>query len=304
MSVIRLTPVLKDYLWGGRALTELFGRRNDSGRIAESWELSVHKDGPSGCAGGTLASYLAERPQAVNARGDRLPVLIKYIDAHAKLSVQVHPDDDYARRVEGDNGKTEMWYVLQAEEGAGVYCGFKRATTRAEVKSALLAGTVEQLLNFVPVKAGDCLLVEAGTVHAIGAGCVICEVQQSSNVTYRLYDYGRRDACGNLRPLHTDKALDVLNYAPFVNKATASPRREDGTRLLAQCRYFRCRELLLHGEYVGEARDSFVAVNVFGGEGCIDGERFAAGDSFFVPCGQRFSLSGSASALLTDSPSV
>ncbi len=304
MCVIRLTPVLKDYIWGGQALTELFGRRNDSGRIAESWEVSVHKDGPSGCADGTLASYLAKRPQAVNARGDRLPVLIKYIDAHAKLSVQVHPTDDYALRVEGDNGKTEMWYVLQAKEGAGVYCGFKRATTRDEIRSALLAGTVEELLNFVPVKAGDCLLVEAGTVHAICAGCVICEVQQSSNVTYRLYDYGRRDACGNLRPLHTDKALDVLNYAPFVNKSSNAPRREDGIRLLAQCRYFRCRELLLRGEYVDEARDSFAAVNILSGEGCIDGKRFAAGDSFFVPCGQRFSLSGRALALLTDCPSV
>ena len=182
----KLAPVLKDYLWGGYKLKGMFGRDNGGKKISESWEVSVHPDGESGCEGGTLSGYLAANPKAVDPEGSPLPVLIKYIDAAQNLSVQVHPDDDYARRVEGDNGKTEMWYILSADEGAGIYCGFRRDTSKEEFLAKVSDGTVEELLNFIPVHAGDCHLIPAGTVHAIGAGCVICEVQQSSNVTYRV----------------------------------------------------------------------------------------------------------------------
>lgn len=303
MSILKLSPVLKDYIWGGFELKRLFGRNNDGKVIAESWEVSVHPDGLSGCNGGTLYDFLVDNPHAVNKRGDTLPVLIKYIDAKQNLSVQVHPNDEYARRVESDNGKTEMWYVIEAQQGAGIYCGFKSDTTREEFINAVNDGSVEKLLNFIPVKVGDCFLIEAGTVHAICAGCVICEVQQSSNVTYRVYDYNRRDKQGNSRPLHLKKALDVINYRAFVNN-TASGRfntvQGGKVRLLTECKYFRCRELLLSGEYREKAQKSFVAVNVICGEGQVSGQSFVSGDSFFVPCGEQFTLTGNAKLILTD----
>lgn len=301
--MIKLFPVLKDYLWGGYKLKGLFGRDNGGKKISESWEVSVHPDGPSRCKDGRLfPEYIAENPVAVDKKSSAFPVLIKYIDAAQNLSVQVHPDDEYARRVENDNGKTEMWYILQADEGAGIYCGFSRNTSREEFLDKVKEGTVEELLNFIPVKAGDCFLIKAGTVHAIGAGCVICEVQQSSNVTYRVYDYNRRGADGKLRPLHIDKAVDVIHFGAFRDEtASGQPEPfEGGTlRLLTQCKYFRCRELLLDGEFSEKNETSFTAVNVLSGEGKIDGETFSAGDSFFIPCGEVYSLTGKAKIILT-----
>lgn len=298
----KLAPVLKDYLWGGYKLKGMFGRDNGGKKISESWEVSVHPDGESGCEGGTLSGYLAANPKAVDPEGSPLPVLIKYIDAAQNLSVQVHPDDDYARRVEGDNGKTEMWYILSADEGAGIYCGFRRDTSKEEFLAKVSDGTVEELLNFIPVHAGDCHLIPAGTVHAIGAGCVICEVQQSSNVTYRVYDYNRRGADGKLRPLHVEKAVDVIDFRAFRDRTgTGLPETVPGgeIRLLTQCPYFRCRELKLNGKFAETNARSFTAVDVLEGEGLINGEPFSAGDSFFVDCGEKFVLGGQAKVLLT-----
>lgn len=302
-KILKLSPVLKDYIWGGQKLGTMFGRDNDGKKISESWELSVHPDGLSMCDGGTLADYLVKNPTAVDADENLLPVLIKYIDAAQNLSVQVHPDDGYARRVENDNGKTEAWYIIQAEAGAGIYCGFKRNTTRAEFIKKVNDGTVEELLNFIPVKAGDCYLIEAGTVHAIGAGCVICEVQQSSNVTYRVYDYNRKDKDGRLRPLHIEKAVDVINFDAFTDRTGGGDyERFDGgkIRLLTECKYFRFRELILDGTFTQKAERSFVALNVIDGSGSINGMDFVKGDSFFVPCDQAFTIVGKAKILLSD----
>lgn len=298
----KLTPVLKDYLWGGYKLKGMFGRDNGGKKISESWEVSVHPDGPCRAEEGTLADYLAANPRAVDGEGSALPVLVKYIDAAQNLSVQVHPDDEYARRVEQDNGKTEMWYILSADEGAGIYCGFRRDTTKEEFLAKVADGTVEELLNFIPVHAGDCYLIKAGTVHAIGAGCVICEVQQSSNVTYRVYDYNRRGADGKLRPLHVEKAVDVINFRAFRDETgTGLPKAVPGgeIRLLTQCKYFRCRELKLSGKFSERNARSFTAVNILEGEGMINGEPFSAGDSFFIDCGERYTLGGEAKVLLT-----
>ncbi|MBD5631627.1 MAG: mannose-6-phosphate isomerase [Clostridia bacterium] len=300
--MLKLTPVLKDYIWGGYRLKELFGRDNGGKKISESWEVSVHPDGLSGYASETLAEYLNKYPQAVDIDENPFPVLIKYIDAKQNLSVQVHPDDAYARRVENDNGKTEMWYIIQAEKGAGIYCGFKRDTSKDEFLKRVEDGTVEELLNFIPVKSGDCFLIEAGTVHAIGAGCVICEVQQSSNVTYRVYDYNRRDANGNLRELHVKKAVEVINFKAFKDNTQSGgflPCGGGQIRKLTECKYFKCRELLLSGTYSEDTVNSFVAMNVIEGKGKINGDTFTAGDSFFVPCGKGFSLSGNARIILT-----
>lgn len=302
-NVLKLTPVLKDYIWGGYRLKELFGRENGGKKISESWEASVHPDGLCRCGAETLADYIAKNPHAVDRDGNDFPILIKYIDAKENLSVQVHPDDAYARSMENDNGKTEMWYILDAEEGAGIYCGFKRDTAKAEFLEKVKDGTVEELLNRIPVKRGDCFLIEAGTVHAIGAGCVVCEVQESSNVTYRVYDYLRRDADGNLRELHVGKAAEIINYGAFSDNTKSGefvPCEGGNVRLLTECEYFRCRELLLDGQYSEHAARSFVAVNVLEGDGEISGMRFKSGDSFFVPCGETFTLKGNAKIMLTD----
>ena len=302
--MIRLYPVLKDYIWGGKKLGALFGRDNGGKKMSESWEVSVHPDGQSVCSGGeTLAQYLAAHSQAVNRAGDPFPVLIKYIDAAQNLSVQVHPSDAFARREENDNGKTEMWYIVQADEGAGIYCGFRRDTGKEEFLRRVADGTVEELLNFIPVKAGDCYLIKAGTVHAIGAGCVICEVQQSSNVTYRVYDYGRLGADGKPRQLHVEKAVRVINFSAFKDETHGgAPEAVAGgsIRRLTACKYFTCRELELSGKFTERNESSFTAVNVLSGEGSADGMPFRAGDSFFVPCGEAFTLEGRAKVILTN----
>ena len=302
--MIKLQPVLKDYLWGGEKLKTLFGRRAD-GIVAESWEASVHRDGVSTIAGSgkTFTGYLAANPTAVDKNGGGFPVLIKYIDAAKNLSVQVHPDDEYALKYERDNGKTEMWYIISADEGAGIYCGFVRKTDKAEFLEKVKDGTVEELLNFIPVKPGDCYLIKSGTVHAIGAGCVICEVQQNSNVTYRVYDYNRRGADGKLRPLHVEKAVDVIKFDAFRDETGGSdyePVAGGKIRELTKCEYFRCRELALDGEFSVINEKSFTVINFTDGNGEINGEKFVAGDTFFVPCGEAFSLRGTATAILTD----
>ena len=302
--MFKLIPALKDYVWGGNRLKTLYGREGGD-KVAESWEVSVHPDGPSGIAGGgTLAEYLAARPEAAGAAGG-LPVLIKYIDAAQNLSVQVHPDDAFARREEGDNGKTEMWYVIGAEKGAGIYCGFRKDTDKDAFLAKVQDGSVQELLNFIPVKAGDCFLIEAGTVHAIGAGCLICEVQQSSNVTYRVYDYGRL-VNGKPRQLHLDKAMRVINFSAFRDRTGSGKKEPAGEgcalRHLTQCRYFRCRELTLGGTFAEQNDGSFTAIDFLSGEGEINGERFCAGDSFFIPCGEKFEIKGKGLAVLTDSP--
>ncbi len=297
--MIKLQPALKNYLWGGRKLHGMYGRENNGDLISESWEVSIHPDGISE----PLVEYLQNNPTAVDKTGSAFPILIKYIDAAQNLSVQVHPDDAYAHRVENDNGKTEMWYIVDADEGAGIYCGFQRDTTKVEFLAKVKDGTVEELLNFIPVKKGDCFLIEAGTVHAIGAGCVICEVQQSSNVTYRVYDYNRKGADGNLRELHVEKAVEVINFKKFENHTNSGKVEKVGgttMQLLTKCNYFCCRKLGVNGMFAEQNENSFTAINILNGKGKLNGEDFKAGDSFFIACGEKFSISGNTEIILTN----
>lgn len=301
--MLKLKGPTKSYIWGGTKLKTMYGKNGD--RVAESWEVSVHPDGASECDGGTLLSYLEKVGTAVDKLGSKLPVLIKFIDAASNLSVQVHPNDEYARINENDNGKTEMWYIIDAEKGAGIYCGFKRDTDKEEFLRKTAEGTVEELLNFIPVKKGDCFLIKAGTVHAICSGCVICEVQQSSNVTYRVYDYNRKGADGKPRELHVNKAVDVINFKKYVdetNTGKAETIEGGSVRLLTKCEYFKCRELILRGAFKECNENSFTAINIIDGEGQINGAPFKAGDSFFVDRGEEYVLSGEATVILTCKP--
>ncbi len=293
---VKLNPVLKDYLWGGEKLKKLFGASFSP--VAEAWLLSAHPDGESVAAGGAhggmpFRAYLRE---AVGQDGEHFPILVKLIDAQKPLSVQVHPDDDYARVHEHDNGKSEMWYVLESEPGAFLYVGFNREMTREEVRRRVEDGTIEEVLQKVPTHPGDAVFIPAGTVHAIGAGNLILEIQQSSNATYRLYDYKRRDAQGNLRPLHLDKALDVLSYHASGASGGQTSVREAGE--LARCKYFSVDTYEVQNQLVLPIPDGqFASVVCVAGEGTLTRDGSAApvkrGDSFYLPAvGGAMELTG------------
>ena len=217
-------PIYKDYLWGGRNL-EFLGRTLPDGIVAESWEVSAHPDGETKVLNGIYAGVgLASLFESFgfelvgdNFReskfSDRFPLLIKILDVNKALSVQVHPDDVYGMMHENDLGKSELWYVLKADEGAEIVYGLKEGTTRASFEAAIGAGEIESCLHRTPVKAGDIVNIPAGVIHCgLGGGVVIAEVQQNSNSTYRVFDWNRVDADGKGRPLHLAKALDVIDF--------------------------------------------------------------------------------------------
>ena len=234
MNIEKLYPAYKDYLWGGEKLKTKYGKNTDTKPLAESWELSFHEAGPTRIADGrTLAEAVTPEDLGKKCRKfDGFPLMIKLIDAKDDLSVQVHPSDDYALKNEKSFGKTEMWYIVEAEENAGIYIGFKRKVSREELEEAIKNNSVTELLNFVKVKAGESYFIPSGTVHAICKGCLICEIQQNSNLTYRLYDYGRKDKNGNVRELHVKQALAVANLNKFRNKKFYF-------NILGKCRYFK-----------------------------------------------------------------
>lgn len=304
-DIVKLDPAFKDNLWGGTKLRTVFGKKCDYDIIAESWELSAHPDGQSRIAEGRYRGMLFNeylRRIGKEALGwkcqalDRFPILIKFIDAKQALSVQIHPDDEYALEVEGEYGKNEVWYVLDCEPGASLYCGLSRKTSKEEIKQRIANNTITEILNEVKVKKGDVVFIKAGTIHAIGAGILICEIQQNSNSTYRLYDYDRRDKYGNLRELHLEKALDVVDVEPYVRnndkpELLQSDENFDVERLV-QCKYFECFKYVVRKEakiMVDEA--SFVSVLFLSGCGSITVDKrtleFKAGESFFVTAGKK-----------------
>lgn len=315
MRTEKLSPAFKDYLWGGTKLKTEFGKTSSLDVVAESWELSTHPAGESHICGGpcdgmTLKQYLEKYPEAAgkNAAAFReFPVLIKLIDAAKPLSIQVHPSDEYALAVEHEYGKTEMWYVLACEEGASLYFGVEKPLTREEFAARIQDNTLTEVLRRVPVHPGDVFFIEAGTIHAIGAGILICEVQQNSNTTYRVYDYGRLGADGKPRELHIEKALDVSRLTPSESGAgMLPPQKVPGGQVqpLASCRYFTTRRLDVAGEMtldVGE--ESFVSLVVAEGSGELRGENtlpFAKGDSLFVPASSgRLVLAGTCTLVET-----
>ena len=300
-NVYKLVPEYKDYLWGGEKLKTDYGKQTDKTPCAESWELSLNPHGLTKVEDGkTLNEVLTPEKTGKNCeKFEFFPVLIKFIDAKQNLSVQVHPSDDYALKYENSYGKTESWYIVEAEEGAGIYCGFKRDTNKEEFLQSLASGEVENLLNFIPVKKGDCYFIPSGTVHAIGAGCLILEIQQNSDLTYRVYDYNRRGADGKLRELHVDKAVKVINFNKYEPKLFASG---ENPRVITECDYFRSRELVLNGGFTEKNANSFTCVTVTDGSGEINGEKFIKGDSFFVCADTEYTLKGTGKVILTCVP--
>ncbi len=305
--IFKLYPAHKDYLWGGTRLNKEFFK-NRPGIVAETWELSVHPDGPSVITGSgtaydgqTLAAYLAAEPQALGQPGE-LPILIKFIDAAKDLSIQVHPDNEYALAHEGQLGKTECWYVLDAAPGAFLYYGVNRPLSREDFRRAIEENTLLDVLRRVPVKKGDFFFIPAGTIHAIGAGILVAEIQQNSNVTYRVYDFNRKDANGQLRQLHIEQAIAVSDL---------TPTREDFDFAghLCQCPYFTVDKIIVRNplrydpqSYQGRA--SFHSLLILDGVGTLtDGQvsyPLRKGDSFFVSADHSaYTVDGNFTMLLT-----
>ncbi|MBR6873375.1 MAG: class I mannose-6-phosphate isomerase [Ruminococcus sp.] len=312
MPIIRLEPAFKDYIWGGTRLRDDFKKKCDYDKVAESWELSCHKDGASVVATGedkglTLAQYIDKHGKAVLGtncgRFEAFPILIKLIDAKDNLSVQVHPDNEYAQRVEGEYGKTEMWYVVDCDEGAELLYGFKHEISKEEFAERIKNNTLLEVTDNVPVHRGDVFFIEAGTLHAIGKGILIAEIQQNSNTTYRIYDYGRVGKDGKPRELHIEKAQDVTKLAPAKQYPDTPAEQHEGytSKLLASCEYFTTYVLDITGEAQLEADGaSFNSLLILEGEGTAGEVEFKKGDSIFVTAGTgKYTVKGNCRAILT-----
>lgn len=328
MAIGKIHPACKQYLWGGEKLIREYGISSPNTPLAEAWVLSAHPDGDSRISfsegelcsegkesfegesfsegesfpeGESFAEYLKCHPEAVGSLGKAFPffpTLIKLIDAKKALSIQVHPDDSFALSREGQYGKTEMWIVLEREEGAFLYFGFQKDYTEEEIRRAIEEETFPSLLCKVMVEPGDVFFIPAGTVHAIGAGILLAEVQQNSNLTYRVYDYGRKDAQGNTRELHVEKALEVMNRKqlsayrqeafrkqgkkPVGEKAageSATGEKAAGKNVyleqIGSCEYFTVDRLFLEENafYSGKlTEESFLSLLVLEGEGVFTEE--------------------------------
>jgi mannose-6-phosphate isomerase len=302
MSPILLAPSGKDYLWGGNRLKTEYGKDIELTPLAETWECSVHPNGPCYAISGeyrgmSLAEIIQMHPEYVGHKNNQIPVLIKFIDAAKDLSVQVHPSDEYARKYEnGQNGKTEMWYVLEAKEGAKLVWGFEHKVTKEILEKDITDGTLQNDLHYVPVHKGDVFLIESGTVHAIGEGILLAEIQENSDLTYRLYDYNRRDKDGNLRELHFDKAVRVLNMNP-IGDTSQKPRYVRyfygcSREMLCRCKYFETEKIqVTKGFSFSVMKNSFQVLLCTDGEGGLETDgsnrplRFKKGSCIFLPAG-------------------
>lgn len=310
---MKMKPTFKDYLWGGDTLAARYGKQTNMRPVAESWEVSCYP----GCAstvengeysGKTLPEVLALNPEALGRGKSGFPVLIKLIDAQKPLSLQVHPADAYARERENQPGKNEMWYIMDAQPGAELIVGFKRPVSKQELERAIRENTILELVNRVEVKKGDCYLIPAGLLHAIGGGILIAEIQQSSDVTYRVYDYNRVGTDGKPRPLHIEQAVDVTDSGLAAQKASDNPSRVFGGYMrtdLTDWDYFETSLLRISSRAeLFRDRECFDCLLVTMGEILVEsaGEPvlLRTGESAFIPAGLgAYALSGEADALLT-----
>lgn len=318
MEIIKLKPAFKDYLWGGRKLVEKYNKESNLEKVAESWELSNHKDGNSIVYGGkydgkTFQEYLDIQGKASWGKKaqkyDKFPILIKFIDAKQALSIQVHPDDEYARIHEGEYGKNEFWYILEADPGSFLYFGVEEDMTKEQFRQRIEDHVITDYLHKVEVKKGDCFFIKAGTIHAIGAGIVLAEIQQCSNSTYRVYDFGRVGADGKPRELHIDKAVDVSNLsATKVNGDPEGKLEEDkdyNRQILTTNDYFTCQRVDVKNIFENTITpDSFQAITVLSGQGRIinNGEitEIIKGDSIYIPAQEdNYQIEGDVSLIIS-----
>ncbi len=313
MYILKLNPVFKDYLWGGTKLRDEYGFKSNLDKLAEGWMLSCHKDGENTVLNGefegkTLTEVVKIHPEYLGKNGNQFeyfPILIKLIDAKNDLSVQVHPDNEYAMRVENEYGKTECWYILDCDDDAELIYGFNRTISSDEFKERIADNTFLETVNKVKVKKGDLFFIEAGTLHAIGKGILLAEIQQNSNTTYRVYDYGRLGADGKPRELHVEKAIDVTNCTPPTRSTNPEGELVSGngykSQLLTRCDLFNVEKVSVTDSYTTNAdENSFVSVLVTDGKGMIDEIEINKGDSLFIPANHgEFTVTGKTELIIT-----
>ena len=288
-----LQSVMQEKIWGGTKLRDEFGYKIPSDKVGEYWAISAHPHGVSTIKNGRFAGmgldqlYAEHRELFGNSSEPVFPLLTKILDANDWLSVQVHPDDHYAMEHEGELGKTECWYVIAADEGAEIIYGHS-AQSREELRQQIEKKEWEKLLTKVPVKAGDFFYVPSGTMHAIGSGILILETQQSSDTTYRVYDFDRKDDEGNLRELHLEKSIDVLNIGAPANSRPVTVKADDlMSTLLVASDFFAVYKWEVSGKVDIEKTAAYLLVSVLAGRGVltVDGETYpiAKGDHFILP---------------------
>lgn len=314
---LKMSPCYKEYLWGGENLKKKYGKVNAPDVTAESWELSCHPDGESRVAGGIYDGITVQALAELDRSGfwgtdcppGEFPLLVKLIDAKKDLSVQVHPSDQTALRDKGERGKAEMWYVVDCEPQASIYFGFSQQVTHEEFLRRAEDGSICQILNRVSVAPGDVFYILPGTIHAIGAGIVIAEIQQNSNTTFRTYDYQRLGPDGRPRPLHLERAAAVLDYRPILpeecraNSTMAFP----GFTMdeMFSCRYFRAYRVDVRSSVTlccdGRSFHHLLCVDG-GGDIRCGGEIYpiACGESYFLPAALgTYQIEGTCRVLLS-----
>lgn len=295
--IVKLQPELKSYLWGGKNLKTVYNKIGDEDILSESWELSFNPDGPTKIASGKNAGKLLSEVATAADWGENckcfefFPVLNKIIDSAQPLSIQVHPSDEYALQNEGQYGKTEMWHILAAEGGAFLYLGLNCDMTEEQFSAAIQNNTVCDFLNKVPVRAGQTYFIPSGTIHAIGAGITLFEVQQNSSLTYRVYDFDHKDKNGNKRQLHLEKAKTVANLKKYT-----VPDAERG-ELLGKCKYFSAYRYF--GEREVGMPNSFVSITVTEGRIALGELSLNKGESAFLSAGESVQVKGNGSYVVT-----
>ena len=296
-GVVKLKPYVKSYLWGGNYFRD-FGK-SDLDVIAELWELSVRDDCSAYIDSGPLKGQRLDKiitKEDIGPASKRFPyfpLLIKLIDAKDNLSVQVHPSDEYALKNENSFGKSEMWHIISADEGSGLYVGLNDDYTPEQIKTKLKDGSILSSLNFFKVKPGDTFLINPGTIHAIGGGVRLIEIQQNSDLTYRLYDYLRKDKDGKYRELHIDKALKVINYHKYN-------RSIDKGTTLADNKYFKVQRIDINGQLQLKANeDSFISFTFISGKGKVNDIDYKEFDTFFLPYGKDCTIKGTGTLIVS-----
>ena len=298
MELVKLKPAVKDYIWGGNYFQK-FNKGIELTKVSECWELSVRDIDSSIIASGNNEGKLLnevitkEDMGPVMERFPYFPLLIKLIDAKENLSVQVHPSDEYALKNENSFGKSEMWHIISADEGSGLYVGLNNNYSKDDIEKALNKGTILDCLNFFKVKPGDTFIINPGTIHAIGKGVRLIEIQQNSNLTYRLYDYNRVDQNGNPRQLHIQKALDVIDY----RKYEMSQNKDE---YLADNQYFTVKKVEFDGEYkIAASGKSFVSFTFLTGQGKVDDIEYDQYDTFFLPYKKECLIKGKGTIIVS-----
>ena len=313
---LKFRPILKERLWGGTKLKEVFGKPIESDITGESWELSTVKGDISVVANGSLEGKSLQDLIDSNAEellgksvverfGKEFPILIKFIDAKQDLSIQLHPNDALAKERHDSFGKTEMWYIMDADPKAELIVGFNKDVTKEEYAESVANDTLLDLLNYEQVKEGDTFFINTGKIHAIGAGVMLAEIQQTSDVTYRVFDFNRKDKDGNLRELHTDLALDAVDYEKKDDFKVSYGQDKNEVNTMVDCPYFKTNfiELTENLDLDTAQRDSFTIFMCVGGEASIktaEGEvSIKSGETVLLPAStQKISLQSKRAKLL------